>query len=70
MQTSLILKALEMALSSQEVEDGQLIAHSDQGSQYASEAFASRLRLAGIIASISRRGNCYDNAHVESFSTA
>ncbi len=67
MQTSLILKALEMALSRQEVEDGQLIAHSDQGSQYASEAFASRLRLAGIIASMSRRGNCYDNAHVESF---
>ena len=48
-------------------EDGQLMAHSDQGSQYASDAYCSRLRLAGIIASMSRKGNCYDNAHVESF---
>lgn len=67
MQTELILRALEMALGRQDVEDGQLVAHSDRGSQYASDAFASRLRLAGIIASMSRKGNCYDNAHVESF---
>lgn len=67
MQTELILKALEMALGRQDVEDGQLVAHSDRGSQYASDAFNSRLRLAGIIASMSRKGNCYDNAHVESF---
>jgi len=67
MQTELILKALEMALGRQDVEDGQLLAHSDRGSQYASDAFTSRLRLAGIIASMSRKGNCYDNAHVESF---
>lgn len=67
MQTELILKALEMALGRQDVEDGQLVAHSDRGSQYASDAFCSRLRLAGIIASMSRKGNCYDNAHVESF---
>ena len=67
MQTELILKALEMALGRQQVEDGELIAHSDRGSQYAAEEFKKRLRLAGIIASMSRRGNCYDNAHVESF---
>lgn len=67
METDLILKALEMALSRQTVEDGQLVAHSDRGSQYASDAFSARLRLAGIIASMSRKGNCYDNAHVESF---
>jgi transposase InsO family protein len=67
MRTELILKALEMALGRQDVEDGQLIAHSDRGSQYASDAFSARLRLAGIIASMSRKGNCYDNAHVESF---
>lgn len=67
MQTELILTALEMALGRQNVEGGQLIAHSDRGSQYASDAFVSRLRLAGIIASMSRKGNCYDNAHVESF---
>jgi putative transposase len=67
MQTELILKALEMALGRQDVDDGQLITHSDRGSQYASDAFSARLRLAGIIASMSRKGNCYDNAHVESF---
>lgn len=67
METGLILKALEMALGRQTVNDGELIAHSDRGSQYASDAFARKLRLAGIIASMSRKGNCYDNAHVESF---
>lgn len=67
MRTELILTALEMALGRQPVEEGELIAHSDRGSQYASDSFAQRLRLAGIIASMSRKGNCYDNAHVESF---
>lgn len=67
MQTELILKALEMALGRQDVEDGQLMAHSDRGSQYASVDYNLRLHLAGIIASMSRKGNCYDNAHVESF---
>jgi len=67
MKAELILKALEMALGRQNTDDGQLIAHSDRGSQYASDAYNSRLRLAGIIASMSRKGNCYDNAHVESF---
>lgn len=67
MQTELILKALEMALGRQSVEKGELIAHSDRGSQYASEIYNKKLRLAGIIASMSRKGNCYDNAHVESF---
>lgn len=67
MRTKLILNALEMALGRQEVKDGELIAHSDRGSQYASSDFTSRLRLAGIIASMSRTGNCYDNAHCESF---
>lgn len=67
MRTQLILKALEMGLGRQNVKDGELIAHSDRGSQYASAEFAARLRLAGIIASMSRTGNCYDNAHCESF---
>lgn len=67
MRTELILKALEMALGRQHVAEGKLIAHSDRGSQYASSDFTSRLRLAGIIASMSRTGNCYDNAHCESF---
>jgi transposase InsO family protein len=67
MAVELILKALEMALGRQHVDGGGLIAHSDRGSQYASDAFSARLRAAGIIASMSRKGNCYDNAHVESF---
>jgi putative transposase len=44
-----------------------LIHHSDQGSQYASAPYQKRLATAGLIASMSRRGNCYDNAHMESF---
>lgn len=67
METDLILQALEMALRRQKLDYGPLVAHSDRGSQYASEAYAKRLGLAGIIASMSRKGNCYDNSHVESF---
>ena len=67
MRTQLILDALNMALEQQEVIPGQTIAHSDQGSQYASEEYRKRVNLVGIIASMSRRGNCYDNAHCESF---
>lgn len=67
MRVDLVLKALEMALGRQEIDRDQLIAHSDRGSQYAAEEYAKKLRLAGIIASMSRRANCYDNAHVESF---
>lgn len=67
MQTELILDALEMALDQQKINVGEIIAHSDRGSQYASDEYAKKLKLAGIIASMSRKGNCYDNAHVESF---
>ena len=67
MRTELILDALEMALGRQDVNEGEIIAHADRGSQYASETYNKRLKLAGIIASMSRKGNCYDNAHVESF---
>ena len=67
MRTQLILDALNMALQQQEVIPGQTIAHSDQGSQYASKECRKRVNFVGIIASMSRRGNCYDNAHCESF---
>jgi len=67
MKTDLVLNALSMALGRQDVKDGELIAHTDRGSQYASDDYRKKLRLAGIIASMSRKGNCYDNAHVESF---
>ena len=67
MRAELIMNALDMALGRQDVKDGEMIAHSDRGSQYASEDYRDKLRLAGIIASMSRKGNCWDNAHCESF---
>ncbi|MBC7371667.1 MAG: DDE-type integrase/transposase/recombinase, partial [Bdellovibrionaceae bacterium] len=51
----------------QDAKNGETIAHSDRGSQYASEEYRPKLRLTGIIASMSRKGNCWDNAHCESF---
>lgn len=67
MRAELVLEALSMALSRQDVEKDRLIAHSDQGSQYASEKLREKMNLCGIIASMSRKGNCWDNAHCESF---
>lgn len=67
MRAELIMNALDMALGRQDVKDGEMIAHSDRGSQYASDDYRKKLRLCGIIASMSRKGNCWDNAHCESF---
>ena len=44
-----------------------LLHHTDQGAQYASLAYRALLEAHGLLASMSRRGNCYDNAMVESF---
>ena len=67
MRVELIMNALDMALGRQDVKNGELIAHTDRGSQYASEQYRKKIQLAGIIASMSRKGNCWDNAHCESF---
>jgi len=68
MRTELILSALEMALKRQKLLPGaSLISHNDQGSQYASGQYRDTLDDMGILASMSRRGNCYDNALAESF---
>jgi putative transposase len=57
-----------MALKRQCIAEGQdLVAHSDQGSQYASDDYTSKLTARQITASMSRRGTCYDNAFDESF---
>jgi len=65
----LVIKALEMALKRRGPEAG-LLHHSDQGSPYASEDYQQILEARGITGSMSRRGNCYDNAAMESwFST-
>jgi putative transposase len=64
--TSLPLAALNMALHQRRPPTG-LVHHSDRGVQYASAAYRQRLAQAGCIPSMSRRGNCYDNALMESF---
>jgi putative transposase len=64
--TALILKALFMALL-QRQPPASLLFHSDRGVQYASALYRSALAQAGLVASMSRKGNCYDNAAMESF---
>jgi putative transposase len=64
--TTLPLAALEMALHHRHPPAG-LVHHSDRGVQYASDAYRQRLAQAGVVPSMSRRGNCYDNALMESF---
>ena len=66
MATDLVKNALNMALSKRKISAG-LILHSDRGSQYASHEYQSLLKQHGIICSMSRRGNCWDNAPMESF---
>ena len=62
----LVLKSLEMACMRRAAERG-IIFHSDRGSQYASNDFRALITEKGFIASMSGKGNCYDNAHAESF---
>jgi putative transposase len=64
--TVLILKALGMALARQ-APPKDLLFHSDRGVQYASAEYRQALTQAGLLASMSRKGNCYDNAAMESF---
>ncbi len=66
MKTELPLAALKMAIQRRRPKRG-LIHHSDRGVQYASELYQRRLRQHGIVCSMSKRGDCYDNAVVESF---
>lgn len=63
---SLTLRALDRALTRRRPPAG-LIHHSDRGVQYASAAYQARLAAAGMVPSMSRVGNCWDNAVVESF---
>ena len=66
MRTGLVADAAIMALGKRCPEEGMLH-HSDRGSQYASDAFQNLLGQHGITSSMSRPGNCLDNAVVESF---
>lgn len=62
----LVIQALTMASWRRRPKAG-LIAHSDQGSQYASNAYPRLLNSQGFLCSMSRKGDCYDNAAMESF---
>ena len=66
MTYDLINEALEMAIARREIGDG-LIVHSDKGIQYRSNEYIQKLLNYGCKISISPRGNCWDNAVVESF---
>jgi putative transposase len=62
----LVVDALKMAID-RHCPGEELIAHSDRGVQYASDHYQRLLKEHGITYSMSRKGNCYDNAPMESF---
>lgn len=66
MTKELVIQALKQAIGREHPSKG-LIHHSDRGVQYASYAYQDLLRENGFIPSMSRKGNCYDNACAESF---
>ena len=66
MQKSLVIRALTMAINLRQPA-GELTHHSDRGSQYASKDYRRILTAHGITASMSRKGNCWDNSPVERF---
>lgn len=66
MTTDLVVRALEQAVATRRPTRG-LIHHSDRGSQYCSHEYRGLVESYAMRASMSRKGNCYDNAPVESF---
>lgn len=66
MTAELVCDALKMAIWQRKPPRG-LIVHSDRGSQYASHAYKNLLKLYGCVGSMSRKGDCWDNAVAESF---
>ena len=66
MTTELVIQALGAAVWAKRPRPG-LIHHSDRGSQYCAQDYQDQVRQFGMTASMSRRGNCYDNAPMESF---
>jgi putative transposase len=68
LKTRGVAEALAMAIARRKpAKDAGLLHHSDRGVQYACELYRSALEAHGITASMSRAGNCYDNAVAESF---
>jgi putative transposase len=66
MPAELVVDAVEMAIERRQP-TGELVHHSDQGSQYVALIFGQKLRKAGIAQSMGSKGDCYDNAVCESF---
>ena len=66
LDAGLVIAALRMALLQRRPREA-LIVHSDRGAQFASAAYRQVLAQHGLVASMSRKGNCYDNAFIESF---
>ena len=65
--TGLVNDALRQAIESRRPEGKALLHHSDRGCQYTSDTYQQTLRTLGITCSMSRKGNCYDNAAMERF---
>jgi putative transposase len=65
--TPLVSKALRSAIESRQPKRHELLHHSDRGCQYTSDNYQQTLKTLGIQCSMSRRGNCYDNAVAERF---
>lgn len=65
--THLVSDALRDAIEKRQPKRGELLHHSDRGCQYTSETYQQTLKTLGIECSMSRRGNCYDNAVAERF---
>ncbi|WP_276322081.1 IS3 family transposase [Paenibacillus thalictri] len=66
MTKALVIEALDRAYKQQQP-SGEVLHHSDRGSQYASSDYQARLKVYKMKGSMSRKGNCYDNACIESF---
>lgn len=67
LETSLVAQALRIAIETRRPVGSQLLVHSDRGCQYNSESYQRTLHTMGITCSMSRTGNCYDNAVMERF---
>jgi putative transposase len=67
LRTGLALDALVLALRRRQIAPGQLVHHTDRGCQYTAAPYQAVLAAAQITCSMSRTGNCYDNAMAESF---
>lgn len=68
MEESLVSSALKKACLAREIKAGEeLVTHTDQGSQYEAKIYRKLLKLMLIVQSMSRKGNCYDNAFAETF---